>query len=196
MVHAAMLAYAEGADQSSDLLVLILESIGVIAGVAVAAAVPMFVVTGRRAMRPHVLAPVCLLWAVVAGGGWLYLLFARYRWTGEYQKLVMSGFYDPANTATRPGVNPVFLLVLVAGYAGLMAVALTARQHASPAPREEQVSLHRKPPQHTTNGHTRGRGYWACAVPVGLGAGPMEENFATSAKSWPSRMWPVTWTFM
>ena len=156
MVFAAMLASAESSGPSLDLLVLILEAMGVIAGMAIAAAVPLFVTAGRRAVRPSFLAPVCLLWALVASGGWLYLLFARYHWNGEYQKLVMSGFYDPANTSTRPVPNLIFVLVLAAGYAGLIAVSVWARPRPPELPPEEPDEVPPGAPSpHTTNGHPR-----------------------------------------
>ncbi len=156
---AAMLASAESSEPTLDLLVLVLEAIGVVAGVAIAAAVPLFVTTGRRAVRPHFLAPVCLLGALAAGGYWLYVLFARYQWNAEYQKLVMSGYYDPANTGSEPTVSALLLVGLALGYAGLIAVAIRAPARQVEAAAEESPPAAPESPgssaPHTTNGHPR-----------------------------------------
>jgi hypothetical protein len=162
MMIAAMLASAETSASSLDLLVLILEAMGVIAGVAIAAAVPLFVMTGRRAVRSGFLAPVCLLWALAVGGYWLYLLFARYQWNVEYQKLVMSGYFDPANTSSEPGASPLLILALAVGYAGLIVAAIraparqveAAAEEGPPVAPESQEAPGSSAP-HTTNGHPR-----------------------------------------
>lgn len=136
MIPAAVLAYADTAEPSGDMLVLVMESLGVLTLVTLVAAVPLLVTTARRAVRPNVLAPLCFLWAFLVGGGWIYLLLARYRWDVEYHKLLMSGYYDPLNTGTRPGVHPAFLLAGALGYGVLIVTALRS-QGRDPGARAE-----------------------------------------------------------
>ncbi|HUO07724.1 MAG TPA: hypothetical protein VM008_05460 [Phycisphaerae bacterium] len=146
MIPAWLLAYADPADQSDALLVLALESFAVVAAAALVAIVPIMICNARRHPRPDYLFGVCILWALVTVGDLLYLLFARYQWANEYRKLVMSGYYDPANTADAPRPHWMLWLLLGLVYAGLLISAARGQRNAA---RTSVVST-----PHESNGHS------------------------------------------
>lgn len=142
----SLLAYAESPDQSDALLVLILQSLGVVAVAAIVALVPLMICNARKLRRPGFLLGASLLWALVAMGDLIYFLFARYQWSGEYQKLVMSGYYDPTNTADAPRPHWLLWLCLAAAYVALLVSAATAKPRPPAAPRPAA-------PDPSSNGH-------------------------------------------
>jgi hypothetical protein len=149
MIPAWLLAYAESADQSDAMLVLVLESFAIIGGAALVAMVPIMICNARRQRRPDYLVGACILWALVTVGDLLYLLFARYQWAGEYQKLVMSGYYDPANTADQPRPHWILWLLLGLVYAGLIISAATGKRGAVSKPVPPAAA-----PPHSSNGQS------------------------------------------
>jgi hypothetical protein len=141
-----LLAYAESPNNPNALLLLILESIGLIAAVVIAALLPLMVSRSRKHRGVDIILGGCVFWGLVAAGDGLYFLLARYHSAREYETLVNSGYFDPANTTGAPAPEWIVWSLLAGAYVGLLIYAGMGRT-ASAAPST--------PGGTSTNGHPK-----------------------------------------
>jgi len=113
MLH--LLAYAEGTDTSSSSLITVVVALSIVAAVCVLAAIPAAVARRRKGAAEGFLA-LMILWGALAAGSTLYSVNASMNWQKEYNRRVMSGYFDPADQSDRPHSPWLLWGVLGAAY--------------------------------------------------------------------------------
>lgn len=123
---ALLLASAEVAANADSIVMLLLESLALIAVIAVAAVIPIALARLRRHRQSDAVRIVALLWAVACAGYCLYTLVRRFRWTREHAVLLTSGYYDAEAPATAaPSVHWPLMALLAGVYVALFLVAVS-----------------------------------------------------------------------
>jgi hypothetical protein len=114
------LASAEAADPSASQLVVILISLGAMAGAGLLTLLPMALARRRRHPRPESIVAAAVLWGLLAAGSVLYITIARMQWSKEWLLLVKTGYYDPQDRSGEPALPWLLWALLAIAYAVLL----------------------------------------------------------------------------
>jgi hypothetical protein len=113
------LSYAEGPDPTDSSLTLVVISLGIIAMVGLLAAVPATLAKRKSHRHREGIVTALLLWAVLSAGAAIYAANARIGYSKEYNKRVMSGYFDPRDTGDEPKPQWVLWTTLATAYCGI-----------------------------------------------------------------------------
>ena len=114
------LGYVEPADTTNSSFHLIFIWLGIIAGAAILAFVPLAIAATRRHRQLSLILTAAVVWGCVSAGISMYAVMQQSNWSREQMLRVDTGYYDPLNTADAPKLPWVAWSVLGAGYIGLI----------------------------------------------------------------------------
>jgi hypothetical protein len=115
-----LLAYAEAAGSDSINLVKVLAGIGIVAVVAVLAAVVIGISRSRGHRTADGIMVTAVFWAIIAASILIYTAIEQYNWSEEYTIRIESGYYDPRDVSDKPGVHWGLCGMIALGYAGML----------------------------------------------------------------------------
>ncbi len=124
-----MLASANPANPFAHNLSFPLLALGALAIIALLAFFPLRAARVRRHSRASLVTALTLLWALFAGGVFVFDAISETRWNSEQSIRLGSGYLDP--TAPQPDAPPspvpLFLMVALA-YPPILAYAMSQRR--------------------------------------------------------------------
>jgi len=115
-----LLSYAEGSDPTDSSLTLVVISLGIIGVVGLLVAVPATLARRRSHRNREGIVAALVLWAVLSAGSAIYAANAQISYSKEYNKRIMSGYFDPRDTSDAPKLPWVLWIVLGTSYGGLL----------------------------------------------------------------------------
>ncbi|HWE02970.1 MAG TPA: hypothetical protein VG326_11235 [Tepidisphaeraceae bacterium] len=115
-----LLSYAEGPDPEDSSLRVVVIALAIIGVIGLLAAIPAAVARRRLHRHREGIVAALLLWAVLSAGSAIFAVNAQTTYAREYNRRIMSGYFDPRDTADAPELPWALWIALMAAYAGVM----------------------------------------------------------------------------
>jgi hypothetical protein len=115
----SILAYAEAQDGSYMSSEMVLWGMLIIAGVALAGFVLVYVSRRQKHRGADLVLAGAFFWGIVAAGSLLYVLQSQMNWTKEYTVRIESGYVEPKDLSDKPRVPWGILVGLGVVYLGM-----------------------------------------------------------------------------
>jgi hypothetical protein len=126
------LSYAEGPDPTDSNLTLLVIALGIIGVVGLLAAIPATIARRRVHRHREGIVSALVLWAVLLAGSGVYSANAQISYSKEYNRRVMSGYFDPRDKTDAPKAPWVMWIVLAAVYGGVLMWILSVPSPGAP----------------------------------------------------------------